>query len=159
MKARLNQAIDVAVKPSPLLLGSLIVISIVSSMVVITLPIALFYKLLMVTIILFSTSYYTLRDGLLLLPWSWQRVQVSSLGQLRLTNNQGQQFTPDLAAASFIHPYLIILNLKKPVLKQRLLGLALPAVILFAAPRCQQHRALRVWLRWWRHEKEIDFRS
>lgn len=152
MKARLNQAIDVAVKPSLLLLGLLSIISILSCLGIGMMPIPLFFKLLVMIVIVGSSLYYTLRDGLLLLPWSWQRIQVSHLGQLTLTNKQGQQFTPDLAAASFIHPFLIILNLKKPRLQQQLLGMALPAVTLFSEKGCQQHRQLRVWLRWWKHE-------
>lgn len=103
-------------------------------------------------IIIFSTIYYTLRDALLLLPWSWYRIEVSSVGLLRLTNKQGQQFNPELNPTSFIHPLLVILNVKQIESKQTLFAGSLPAVVLFMLPTCQQHRQLRVWLRWWKHD-------
>lgn len=152
MKNRTLQAIDIALKPSRLLLGALGVISILSCLVILTLPLSLFGKLLLLAIVIFSSIYYTLRDALHLLPWSWQRVEVSSVGQLILTNQRGQQFTPELSATSFIHPSLIIINTKRAPLKQHLFTPVLPAVLLFSEPGCQQHRQLRVWMRWWKHE-------
>lgn len=58
---------------------------------------------------------------------------------------------PDLNPTSFIHSWLVILNVKQPVLKQTLLAENLPAVVLFILSTCQQRRQLRVWLRWWKH--------
>lgn len=150
MKAQLIQTIDIAIKPSLLLLGLLSAISILSCLMVITLPIHGLVKMFILGVIVISTSYYTLRDALRLLPWSWQRVEVSAAGQLQLTNNQGKQFIPVLSATSFIHPKIMILNTQPLTYKQYLFG-ALPAVILFAHHDEQQHRRLRVWLRWWKH--------
>jgi len=156
MKAQLIQAIDIALKPSSLLLGLLGIISTISCWIVITLPIYSGFKLLLVALIVLSTVYYSLRDALRLLPWSWQRIEVSPTGQLKLISKEGRQFTPTLAATSFIHPRMIILNLQLAN-RQRLFG-ALPALILFANHlsanhELQQHRQLRVWLRWWKHQK------
>ncbi|MEE9330880.1 MAG: hypothetical protein V3U89_01495 [Methylophilaceae bacterium] len=149
------QAIDITLKPSPLLLGVLGMISMLSCLVFLLLPLPFIIKLLLMAVVIFTTIYYTLRDALYLLPWSWQRVEVSGTGQLRLTNKRGQQFVPDLATASFIHPLLVILNTKKSALGHRPFELALPAVLLFSETGCQQHRQLRVWLRWWKHEVEL----
>ena len=151
MKAQLIQAIDIVIKPSLLLLGLLGVISIISCLIVITLPIHSAFKLLLLSVIIISTTYHTLRDALRLLPWSWQRIEVSATGQLKLTSKEGKQFTPVLAATSFIHPRMIILNMQTTNYKQRLFG-ALPALILFAKHEAQQHRQLRVWLIWWKHQ-------
>lgn len=153
MKDRLIQAIELPLKPSLLLLGALSLISILSCLAALSLPMPFIIKLLMMTVIIFSTVYYTLRDALHLLPWSWQRVEVSALGQLKLINKRGEYFTPDLSASSFIHPLVVILNTKKPTLRRRLAEPTLPAVILFSDQACQQHRQLRVWLRWWQHDK------
>lgn len=150
MKAQLIQAIDIAIKPSFLLMGLLSVISILSCLIVITLPISSVFKLLLLALIIISTAYYTLRDALRLLPCSWRRLEVSPSGQLKLTSKQGKQFTPHLAATSFIHPLMIILNTQPTSFKQRLFG-SLPALILFANQEAQQQRRLRVWLRWWKH--------
>lgn len=151
MKNRLLPAIDVVLKPSLLLLSALTIISILSCLSIFVLPIPFFIKLIVIILIIFSTLYYILRDALLLLPCSWQRIEVSSVGQLRLTNKQGEQFMPDLNPTSFIHSWLVILNVKQPVLKQTLLAENLPAVVLFILSTCQQRRQLRVWLRWWKH--------
>lgn len=151
MKIRLLPAIDVVMKPSILLLSALSIISILSCFGISLLSIPFSIKLFGVVVIICSTLYYILRDALLLLPWSWQRIEVTSVGQLRLTNKQGQQFLPDLAPTSFIHPLLVILNVKHPV-RPILLARNLPAVVLFTKPSSQQHRQLRVWLRWWKHD-------
>lgn len=151
MKAQLIQAIDIAIKPSLLLLGLLSVISILSCLIVTTLSIHSLLKLLLLTMIVISTVYFILRDALRLLPWSWQRIEVSATGQLTLTNHQGRAYTPALAATSFIHPRMIILNTQLASDRQRLFG-GLPALILFANHHEQQHRQLRVWLRWWKHQ-------
>ncbi len=156
MKAQLIQAIDIAIKPSLLLLGLLGAISIISCVVVITLPIHSAFKLLLLSVIIISTAYYTLRDALRLLPWSWQRIEVSATGQLKLTSKAGKQFTPVLTATSFIHPRMIILNMQTTNDRQHLFS-GLSALIifandLFANQEAQQHRQLRVWLRWWKHQ-------
>lgn len=151
MKAQLIQAIDIAIKPSFLLLGLLGAISTLSCLIVITLPIHSVFKLLLLSVIIISTAYYTLRDALRLLPWSWQQIEVSATGQLKLTSKQGKQFTPVLAATSFIHPAMIILNMESTRDRQRLFS-TLPALVLFASRDAQQHRQLRVWLRWWKHQ-------
>ena len=151
MKAQLIQAIDIAMKPSLLLLGLLGVISTISCLIIITLPMHSLFKLLLLSVIVISTGYYILRDALRLLPWSWQRVEVGATGQLKLTSKHGKQFTPVLAATSFIHPWMIILNAQPTAYRKRLFG-GLPALILFANHHEQQHRQLRVWLRWWKHQ-------
>jgi hypothetical protein len=152
MKVRLIKAIDIAIKPSSLLLGLLCVISILSCLAIVVLPMPMLFKLTILIVIVASTGYYTLRDALRLLPWSWQRIEVSATGQLKLTNKQGEQFSPDLASTSFIHPWMIIINTQPSTYRQRLFG-ALPALILFADYDEQQHRQLRVWLRWWKHQE------
>lgn len=151
MKAQLIQAIDIAMKPSLLLLGLLGVISTISCLIIITLPMHSLFKLLLLSVIVISTGYYILRDALRLLPWSWQRVEVSATGQLKLISKHGKQFTPVLAATSFNHPWMIILNAQPTAYRKRLFG-GLPALILFANHHEQQHRQLRVWLRWWKHQ-------
>lgn len=148
MKKQVMPAIDIALKPSFMLFGALLLLAMLACIAVIIVAIPFAIKLFLLTIIIFSTVYYSLRDALYLLPWSWQRVQVTSLGQLRLTNQRGQQFTPDLHATCFIHPLLIILNTSIENLRTQ----RLPAVLLFSQANDKQHRRLRVWLRWWQHD-------
>jgi hypothetical protein len=152
MKNKLLPAIDVVIKPSLLLLSALSAISILSCLGVSILPIPFLIKLLLLALIIFSTVYYSLRDALLLLPWSWHRIEVSSDGQLKLTNMRGEQFNPSLEASIFIHSYLVIMNVKPLGFNQKFSTLQLHAVVLFTEPACQQQRQLRVWLRWWKHD-------
>ncbi len=102
----------------------------------------------MVVLIIISTLYFILRDVLLLLPWSWQMIDMDGKGQLTITNKRGQQFQPILAANSFIHATCTILNFKRHGFR-----FALPPVILVTNSENENElRRLRVWLRWFKHE-------
>ena len=153
MKAQLNQTIEITLKPSMLLLGLLSTIAIVSALILAMLPIPFWLKLLLMALVVFSTLYYILRDSLLLLPWSWRHLEVNHTGELMLTNQQGQQFMPALCATTLVHPSVIILNTERVVSKFGLLH-KLPSLMLLSSMSTQeQHRRLRVWLRWWQHSK------
>jgi hypothetical protein len=157
MKPVLPKAIVIQLLPSPLLLGLLVVVATVSAMIILILPIALLIKCAVFLLIIASTLYFILRDALLTLPWSWQSIEVDVKGILTLTNKRQQQFTPQLAATSFTHQYLTILNCKRDGLKW-----ALPPVLLlpsFLENSVNQSggddalRRLRVWVRLFKHDK------
>ena len=149
MRAILQQAIHIKLLPSKLLLGLLLAISIVACAIMISLPISAYIKVVIIALILASSAYFILRDTLLLLPWSWQSVDVNSKGALTITNKQGQQFQPTLAPSTFIHAACTILNFKRKGFK-----FVSPAVIFFANANNQHElRRLRVWLRWFKHDK------
>ncbi len=154
MKNNNNQvmpAIELALQPSRLLLGILLLISMLACFCVIIVAIPFAIKLCLLTIIVFSTVYFVLRDALQVLPWSWQQLVVSSKGELRLINQRGQQFKPVLHASSFIHPWLVILNTSNTDDAKWFGSFLTPVLVL---PRnVDQHRQLRVWLRWWKHHE------
>ncbi len=151
MRAQLNQAIEITFEPSILLLGLLLSIAIVSAIIVAMLPITFLIKLAIIALIVLTSFYYILRDCLLLLPWSWQSVEVNHAGKLRLTNQQGQQFSPKVHACSLVNAQLIVLNFEGKSIKKGIFN-HLPSLILFLnATNAEQHRQLRVWLRWWKH--------
>lgn len=85
----------------------------------------------MVVTIVCPTFYYILRDALLLLLRSWKTLEVNGGGELRLMNSSGQQFVPMLDATTFIHPWLVVINLKNPIECRGLLKMRLPSVVLF----------------------------
>jgi len=152
MKPRLMQAIVIQLKPSPLLLGMLGCVSIVCCAILAQLQLSLAIKLGLIILVVFSTIYFSLRDVLLLLPQSWQSVEVNSQGTLKLTNKQGIVFEPKLADSSFIHEYVTILNFKRSGFKWCLLS-----VILFTSQENQEElRKLRVWLRWWKRQEDLS---
>ncbi|MES2580839.1 MAG: hypothetical protein V4552_09860 [Pseudomonadota bacterium] len=157
MKPILPKAIVIQLLPSPLLLGLLAAVATASAMIILILPIALAIKWAEFFLIITSTLYFILRDALLMLPWSWQTIEVDVKGVLKLTNKKQQQFKPQLAATSFTHQYLTILNYKSGGWK-----LALPPVLLlpnFSESLTSQFEAnnalrrLRVWVRLFKHDK------
>ncbi len=158
MRHNLLQAIHIKLLPSKLMLGLLLAISIVACSIIVSLPIALGLlnsftaKLLIITLILLTSTYFICRDALLMLPWSWQSVTVDSKGELTITNKRGEQFQPALGSNTFIHADCTILNFKRNGFK-----LMLPAVILFTnAENENELRRLRVWLRWFKHQDSAE---
>ncbi len=152
MKMHLTQTVDIVIKPSFLLLGLLGLIAISSCWIITILPIHTLFKFFLLSAIIISTIYYSLRDALGVLPWSWQRIEVNASGQLRLTNQRGEQLTPIIAPTSFIHSRMVILNCQRADQTKYWFG-ALPPLIMFADSAAVPHRHLRVWLRWWRHSE------
>lgn len=151
MKPILPKAIVIQLLPSPLLLGLLAVVATASAMIILILPIALAIKCAVFLLIVASTLYFILRDALLMLPWSWQTIEVDVKGILKLTNKSQQQFKPGLAASSFTHQYLTILNCKREGLKWTLPPvLLLPSLSWDSANHVEDNdalRRLRVWVR------------
>jgi hypothetical protein len=152
MRPILVQPIYIKLMPSKLILGLIICVSITACVILLYLPIYFGIKLAIIALILASSTYYILRDALLRLPWSWQALEVDNKGQLKIVNQGGTQFQPVLAASSFVHSNLTILNFKSVGFR-----LALPPVILLtSAQNADQLRRLRVWLRWFRRDEIKD---
>ena len=149
------QTIHIKLMPSTLLLGLLVAISMVACSITLSLPIALTLKLVIITLILLTSVYFILRDALLMLPWSWQVVEVNNKGELTIFDQRGQKFQPTLASSSFIHAACTILNFKRVGFK---LALA-PVILVTSTENANNLRRLRVWLRWFKHQddlKEVD---
>ena len=122
----------------------LAIISIGSCLIILFLPLMLAFKLVMILCIIVTSIYFILRDALLLLPNSWQFLDVDTKVQLTISNQRKQSFSPVLADSSFIHNRMIVLNFKRGGFE-----LALPPIILFAThENANNLRRLRVWLRW-----------
>ena len=156
MRAILPKAIQIKLTPSYLLLGLLGGVSIACCAIILLQPMVLAIKLLIIALIVLSSAYFMLRDALLLLPWSWQKLEVNNKGELSISNRRGQRFQPALAASTFTHAACSLLNFKHPEFKYGGFRLALPPVILFEhANNRDELRRLRVWLRWFKH-LEVD---
>ena len=112
-------------------------------------PILLYLKLAIIALIIASSTFFILRDALLLLPNSWKTIDVDNKGELTMTNKGGQKFQLKPASNTFIHAACSVLNFEREGFK-----LALPPVILLpSASNADELRRLRVWLRWFKHEK------
>lgn len=152
MKPQLSQAIHIQLKASPLLLGLLCFVSILACAILLLTPMQLSIKLSLLALVILTSVYFILRDALLRLPQSWRRLEISHLGELKLTNNAGQVVTPKLAKSSLIHGFVTILNVKR-----NWFTLGLPPVILFTnAENAEPLRRLRVWLSWWKHQAPVE---
>lgn len=144
MKPILNQAIYIQLKLSRIILGLISFISIICCWILLALPFAPMIKLMTILCVVASSLYFILRDALLMLPWSWQMLELDTKGRLMMTNQRGQQLQPVLADHTFIHAKLTILNFKRDGI-----GFGLPPLILFAnQANVDEVRRLRVWLRW-----------
>jgi hypothetical protein len=152
MKPILHQAIRIQFKSSGLMLGLLSLISIICCWILLALAIAPTIKFAGILLVVASSIYFILRDALQMLPWSWQVLELDAKGQLTLTDRGGEKFQPALAGNTFIHPMLTILNFKRAGAK-----LVLPPVIfLFTQENTDDLRRLRVWLRWAKHNQNLD---
>ena len=144
MKPILHQAIHIQLKRSYLILGLLIVISIASSLIMFVLPLMLMFKLAMILCVIASSIYFSLRDALLMLPNSWQFLDIDTKCQLIMSNQRKQSFKLLLADSTFINSRMVLLNFKSSGFK-----LALPPIILFTThDNANNLRRLRIWLRW-----------
>ena len=152
MKTILHQAIHLPLKPRYLMLVLLIIISIASGLIILFLPLLFVFKLVMILCILASSIYFILRDALLMLPNSWQFLDIDTKGELTITNRCKQLLSPILADTSFIHNQLVILNFKSSGFK-----FSLPPIILFTTyDNANSLRRLRVWLRWGKPAKQAQ---
>lgn len=152
MRYNFLQAIHIKLLPSKLLLGLLLAISMLACSIIASLPIVLYIKILTIALILLSSAYFILRDALLLLPWSWQSLDVNSKGELMMSNKSGKQFHPTLAPRSFIHAAFTILNFKHIGFKLALM----PVILITSAENENELRRLRVWLRWFKHQDDLS---
>ena len=161
-KSVLTKSIVLQLAPSSLLLGLLVLVATASAMIICFSPIILSIKCAVFVLIIASTAYFILRDALLILPWSWQIVEVDVKGELKLINKRQQVFKPQIAATSFTHQYLTILNFKREGFK-----MVLPPVLLMPQfsnrkddaknesvyKQKEALRRLRVWMRFFKHDQ------
>lgn len=160
MSKRTIAPIFIALEATYLLLGALLAVSSVAILIVWFYVDNAWLKAGLMLFVTLNCLYFSLRDALLLLENSWKTIEINALGELSLTNNHGDIFKPNLSHNTFIHPYLTVL-LFNPIKNHQYLTvfkgqkpffkLGLPPLILFNTQNNQQHRKLRVWLRWGKH--------
>lgn len=131
------------------MLGLITLISIACCFILLSLPLMMVIKVTVILCVILSSIYFCLRDALLMLPNSWQFLDIDTKGNLKIVSRRGQLFEPILADSSFIHNHMILLNFKRRGFK-----LALPPAILFTTKENADNlRRLRVWLRWGKPSK------
>ncbi len=150
MKTRVIPAIQVTLKPSFRILGCYLSISILSMIALAQTKLSWKAQCGIALLIIIATIYKILQDALLRLPWSWQRVEVTSHGKLRLTTQREVTLEVNVLPSSVNHYWLTVLHFK-------------PAPWQFTACRsavltpwqvqdASELRKLRVWLKWGNHQ-------
>lgn len=105
-------------------------------------------KIIWIVLCTACAVYILYRDVMLAFDYSWQTVEITSAGVLRLHNKQGDMIEPTLLKHTFCHPSLVVLNIQHADLPAK----ASRSIIItpWQVVDIHQFRALRVWLKWWR---------
>jgi hypothetical protein len=146
MKTRIIPAISVVLKPSQLILGCYVGISMLSAIALILTRLSGVLQCVLIFVVIIATIFTVLQDVLLRLPWSWHQIELSSHGQLKLTMKNGEIFNVELKPTSINHPWLTVLQFQ-------LVGTGISArnTAMFTpwqVTDLSQYRKLRVWLKW-----------
>ncbi len=152
MKTLFTKPIIIQLHPSSLLLGLLLAVATLSSLILLTLPFSLRIKIAFFALIIVSTVYFIARDALLMLPFSWSKIEVNAKGELTVVNKRKQRYKPQLAASSFVHEFCIILNFKN----QGLMWAISPVLIFNNGHNVNALRRLRVWLRLYKNKRSKE---
>jgi hypothetical protein len=150
MKTRAIPAIQVTLKPSYIVLGCYLSVSILSIIALLLTQLSWIVISGIGLLIIIATIYWILQDALLRMPWSWQMVEVTSLGKLRLTNQRHETFETNVLPSSVNHPWLTVLHVKRA---SRQFGFRNSAMLTpWQVSNLGQYRQLRVWLKWGNHQ-------
>ena len=105
-------------------------------------------KLILGVVILSAVAYNVCQYGLLLLPWSYVALNVSSVHQVQLVRKDGKQIDVHVRDDSVVTPFLTVVNCKVTDASLLMRLFAPHLVILPDALDAESYRQLRVWLRW-----------
>jgi hypothetical protein len=149
MQSRQMPAVYLQLKPSKLILGCYVAISITSISALLLSSIAVWLKLTLAFVLIITAIYALLRDVLLCLPWSWQRIEVSSKGKLLLCNRRHQIFEARLKPSTLDYVALTVLHFERAPMR---FGFRNTCWMTSAQVHDQaQYRRFRVWLKWGSH--------
>jgi len=130
-------------KPSRQLLALLVLAGASASLIVMIMPLGLWVKLIGSFVIATSTAYFVARDALLVLPWSWQGIDLNGKGELFFFTQDGAKRKARVETTSFVAAYMTLLNITLETSRWRR-----HAVILTDSAHSEEFRKFRVWLRW-----------
>lgn len=146
MKIRIVPAIQITLKPSFIILGCYVLLSMLSLLSLIYTTLPLLIKCVIAFAVIIASIYTILQDALLTLPWSWHLVEVTSQGKVRIHNRRGDVFEVVLLDSTVSHPWLTILRFRALPFQHGLRSSLMMTAWNIHDP--QQYRKLRVWLNW-----------
>lgn len=134
---------DMVLQPSLKLAYLLGVMNFVACVVLLFLPLLMLIKALFLVLVLVSAIYLVLRDILLGLPHSFQRLSLNSKNEIILEQKNGKQLVCRVLPDSVVFDGFTVLRLK---LKVDWLPRSL--ILLSDSADADVFRRWRVWLRW-----------
>lgn len=146
MNKRVIPTISVSLRPSYLILGCYVSVSILSMLALLLSQLPRMLLLFLILAVIIATIYAILQAVWLILPWSWTQVEVNHEGGIRVTNKRMQTYDVQLLGTSVNHRWLIVLHFKLSAdhLSFNNTLLLTP----WQAVDVNQYRKLRVWLKW-----------
>ncbi len=135
-------------QPSRILLALLVCAALFFGSMLFLVPLPSTLRLAILLMILGATIYFSLRDALLKLPWSFASLNINTQNQLQLVRKNGEQLDVNVQENTVVTPYLTVLNCQpnEAAFLQRLF--THHVLILPDTANTEAYRQLRVWLRW-----------
>ena len=130
-------------KPSRQLFAAFALAGVSATLIVVSMPLVLWVKLIGCFVIPTSTAYFIARDALLVLPWSWQSIELNAKGELFFFTKDGAKRKARVETTSFVAAYMTLLNITLEASRW-----CRHAVILTDSADSEEFRKFRVWLRW-----------
>lgn len=146
MKKRVAPTICVSLKPSLVILGCLIGISILSIMALMLAHLSLKMLVSLTVTVIIATIYGLLQTVWMLLPWSWVQVDLNHDNNLLLMNKRQQRYAVQLLRTSVNHQWLVVLHFNAS--DKRIWFNNTLMLTPWQVTDANQFRRLRVWLKW-----------
>ncbi len=135
--------LHMVLKPSRQLFAALVLAGVSATLIVMSMPLVLWIKLIGCFVIVTGTAYFVARDALLVLPWSWQGIELNAKGELFFFTQDGAKRKARVEITSFVAAYMTLLNITLEASRW-----GRHAVILTDSADSEEFRKFRVWLRW-----------
>ena len=120
-------------------------------------PIPFSLSTLLLLLILVSTSYFVMLDGLLSLPRSWKLLRINIEGECHLTQKNDENFVVHIMPDSFVSAYLTVLRVAPEEYRWFKVWQYRYILLLQDNIDAESFRQLRVYLRW--HKNSVNHHS
>lgn len=120
-------------------------------------PISFSLSVPLLLLILVSTSYFVMLDGLLSLPRSWKLLRINIEGECHLTQKNDENFVVYIMPDSFVSAYLTVLRVVPEEYRWFKVWQNRYILLLQDNIDAESFRQLRVYLRW--HKNSVNNHS
>jgi toxin CptA len=117
-------------------------------------PVPLGLSVTLLLLILVSTSYFVMLDGLLSLPRSWMLLRVNMAGECHLKQRNDENFVVHIMPDSFVSAYLTVLHIVPEDFRWFKFWQNRYILLLQDNIDAESFRQLRVYLRW--HKNSVN---